>query len=502
MAATLPDGLRPIQIEEFGGLQLGVDPDELGFRGAVDLLNVEFQPGVVKSRPGLSVFSSLVSNPVIHLVPFGRVANDEQLVAVTGPNSSTNNLVALNNNGTTFASASMTVSALSGVQKVGTPAATYLYVSNGSASWRRWDGAAWTSPTMPQGTILGLSPTDNRLVVGNIGSPLDASRVMFSDPGVPETFAANNYVSLTPGDGEQIMGMAIFANQLFVFKRSKYFVFFGNSSHFAADGTEVDDFNYRTFANGVGMAGWNCVDAGPDGVYFLDRSGIYKTTGGPPVKVSEALDPFFAQQPGMLFSRSVFQPSLEQSMNVGWAKERLFVTVGQQTAGLPTLHTFVWDPKLDAWSLWTAPGGSSNYFFTAAAETRAVSGVDGRRDVLLGSQDGRIYRLDPTVSTDNGASFTTRYRSGYSDFGNPAREKTIRETELVGTGSPSIAWSREYGSLSSPQSVSLGSSRRGLDRSAHVGELLSYQLSGTAPWSVQRVVPMLREARGVGEETS
>jgi hypothetical protein len=111
----------------------------------------------------------------------------------------------------------------------------------------------------------------------------------FSDEGAPNTWGANNYVDLTPGDGEQIMGLAVWREALFVFKESRFFVFYGTSS----DSTGNPDFLFNSIEATVGPSSSKAIAVGRDGVYFLNQRGIYRTTGNTPELVSELLDPFF-----------------------------------------------------------------------------------------------------------------------------------------------------------------------------------------------------------------
>jgi hypothetical protein len=55
-------------------------------------------------------------------------------------------------------------------------------------------------------------------------------------------------VDLTPNDGEVITEWRVGAATLFVFKQTKFFVFYGNST----DGSGNPVFNYRSVDLGVG----------------------------------------------------------------------------------------------------------------------------------------------------------------------------------------------------------------------------------------------------------
>lgn len=192
---------------------------------------------------------------------------------------------------------------------VGSPSGTTTYCSNGANTARKWNGSAWSSPTctvdgvagkvMPKGRCYGLLPQSNRLAVASFQGTTDGPNsgassghhVYFSAAGDPETWTSTNYVQLTPGDGENITAMARWRDMLFVFKRTKFFVF-GTPS---TDATGAAVFNYREVASGVGAYSQGAVCAAADAVYFACPQGMYRTTGGDPVRVSDDVAPLFDQ---------------------------------------------------------------------------------------------------------------------------------------------------------------------------------------------------------------
>lgn len=539
------DGLKPATLEGFGGLNVAADQEELGFAGAIQALNVELEPGKVRARDGTSLFLTAANNIVL-AAPYVDPVNGRYLaIATTG---ATNNLGTYRYDGTlvglaaTLPGTGLANSIASA--HIGTPFGNYLYVmANSNPSAFRYDSTGWNPVTLPAANVLAVTPFDNRLVAAAITGGY-SSRVQFSDNDsgqewkpntfykagtilthtgsrysviadytspatfnttnllglVPaaESFQSNNWVDLQPGDGEQIVDMAVYGNQLYVFKRDKFFIFYGTST----DATGQPIFNYRTVDSGVGCMSWHCAAAGRDGVYFLHDSGVYRTSGSTAVKVSQPLDPFFrgiAQR--QFLSSEVLDPT--RGAHVSFVKDRLYVQVNHATTpgGTSTPVVFVYDPALDAWTYRTAPGAVPVTGRVVVTEVQASSSVNDSTSVVMAAGTG-VYRVDKTLSTDNGVAFTTAYQSGFSDLGQPAREKTIRETELVGTGSPQLAWARDFQDPDSPQSVPLGTTTsRELDRRARYGELLSYQLSGPGPWEVRRIVPMLRETGGVGAES-
>lgn len=477
--------LRPVTIEQFPGLDLRADPGDS--RGAIDASNVTITPGRIATRAGTALLYTTATAPIFmyaseraglppHLL-IGEFGSPGKMTAVT----STGTLVA--------SSAGVSITNPLAAVNIGTATADYTYVGNPNiATLTRWDGALWTFPVLPAAIpsahALGVTPADNRLAVGY------HYRVDFSDPGVPETFGANNFVLLDPGDGDLIKGMCSYNNQLFVFKSRKYYVFYGTSTDSA--GSPI--FNYRRVASGLGITKGIIQDTcctGPDGAYFLADDGVYKTSGGAPVRVSTPLDPFFTTSGVSPFWQLGTIGTVPVGLSIRWFGDVMYLSV-TSTVGRNIL--FVYDRSVDAWSCWDknvramAPIGSSGATF-------------GTRAMAFGDATTAIVRQDPTLTADNGTAIVSRYRLPFETYGTPG-EKRIRETILEGTGTPTVQWSKDWGSLVTGSAVTLGTSPAiavGRQRLAIRGRAFSLQLgAASGAWAVNRVQPNLGEGiRGV-----
>ncbi len=414
------------QIERFSGLDLRQDPGE--HPGAVDLTNIVFQPGRIKSRPGVDVLLEAFRKIVFLFAQESTLGS--YVIAVTDDAVGTTYVLdpegaEIAGGETTFgAAANQATSAVA----IGTPTATYVYLQVGGVI-KRWDGAVWTTPgtfpANPKGVIT-YSPTDNRLIVTTLQAGGNY-RTHFSDPGAPETFGANNYVDLRPGDGEVIRAAAVFDNQTFLFKRSKFFVFYGNST----DSVGNPVFNYRTVqGSGVAPAHAQAATVGRDGVYYLGVDGIYRTTGGPGRMVSSPIRPFFTGKGQPEYWSGGTWDLSRSAQSLHWHDGVLYASLSTQAAGT-TLFTY--DPDLDAWSRWDLPAFAFASLLDSGAKIRLIIG-------------GELYvlRLNDDAHADDGGSFIlATYRSGYMDFGS-ASKKTIRETMVEGSGTVNFAWGTDY----------------------------------------------------------
>jgi hypothetical protein len=481
--------LDPVVIDQFSGLDLRADPEQ---SACVDLLNVQLEQGYLRSREGYTELLAVASGSRIF-----RIGNHTDGSILFVDENADMNSVNLTTGVRTTVTANLTNDSGPYVSFGGTGGQrTYYGYGDASTQFSRiTEGPVAITPTITNpgstdnsvfGVCLAVSPNDNRLVW------CSGHRVYFSGAGTPETFGANDYVDVDPGDGEYITAALSWRDLVFVFKESKYFVFYGTST--SSTGTPV--FNYRkvrtkgaTFQHGA------C--AGPDAVYFHSDDGIYMTTGGEPTCISRELDPLWNRSPvpaAFQGSAMDYVTDMDAGGGLAWYRGRLYVSVSMDGTDTPT-DMLVWTPGL-GWSLWDVAG----YSPLAATGERALVFAYAAGAKQIGKFD--LF----SQATDAGTAIVSRYRSGFGDLGSPGVEKTVRETELTGIGSPSFAWSRDFGSLDTAVAVTLGTSpatARGRHRVAKRGSVLSWQVSAASgAWRLNRVVPFVRDVSGAGSKTS
>jgi hypothetical protein len=421
-------------IQQFAGLDLRSDAQEIA--GAIDCLNVDFdREGRVRTRDGYTQFSAGNANLVVAMANQGTMGN---LVTL-----GTNRGGAFNSSGVLIAN-SNAVAAISGrIVNFGTTTASYVYGPTGDALGRllRWDGAAWAYPNVGYSyNLVGVTPWDNRLVLLSEFSPAtNPHRVRFSDPGAPETYTANSYVDLTPGDNETINAVCEWRDKLFVFKQTKYFVFYGTST----DSTGQPIFNYRTVQTGIGVSSSGFSGgavAMDEAVYFINNRGMYRTTGGPPQKVSAAVDPLFGIDTAPYFSSST--SSTLGAGPLGRYRQKVLVN------GAGATYSLVFDTETGHWSYWNIPA------------TVVLQYYPSNVDALLFADGGTtLFKMGSAYSTDNGTAISSKYRTGFLDFGAPEQEKWIRQMMLSGTGTVNVKTAvNDAVTLSSATSVAMGTS--------------------------------------------
>lgn len=440
-------GYRPFPFKGFGGgLNLRDGPDVVDEDQAIDALNVMFTTrGSVNQRSGYAKLTSVEgANRYDSLTEFYTSGGTKQVVAGAG-----NRLEVIDTAGAVVANTAAPTANPHFFQRFGGPTGEHVYIANGADTVRRWTGAAFATPvysgTTPTGKFLGLSVTDNRLVNARFSGAVagnNPSTVRFADEGDPLTWGNLNYEDLTPGDGEEIMGVATWRDQLIVFKQSKFFVFYGNSVD--DDGEPV--FNYRPVDAGVGLVSSRALAVSEQGVYFLDRTGIYFTDGRQPERVSDVVGPIFHGGSSVYYRGGELNDGSISQATMVYHDERLWFSFPAFTSAVNN-RQLVFDPHEKWWSLTDLPAGPMTNFRPGAVE-ELVFGYSSGLKHLGRFVEGTYTADDMNQSGGAGNAITSRWQSGWFNYAQPI-VKTIRESKISGSGLVTVSFYRDYKQLPS-----------------------------------------------------
>jgi hypothetical protein len=478
---------KTFQVEHFGGLNIAEDPQEEGAGGAVDVLNVDFdRPGRIRTRDGTENWDDAAAATdyrALFAINYGNRG------VLSHRNTGTSRSVDFASFGTATTQYTYMASARSGgsgtFEAWTTDGGTATDSIAAAAQIQRWDGSAFSNPVglaAVDPKLLAVKAPDNRLVGANTAT--NPSRVMFSGAGTAETFGANDYVDVTPGDGEQVFGLVVWREQLFAFKQTKFFVF-GNTTVGAA-GTPV--FNYRPVDTGIGCDYYFAAVAGDDGVYFAHRTGIYRTTGGPPERVSAPLDPLF--RAGGDLDTDIFGTINVSVNHLTYVDGRVLVGIEHNpntpadNDPLVPQFTLVYNTRTRAWSMWD---------ITATCYTGVVIAGPEEPTLLFAPVGGlRIRQHTQGLTTDAGAAMEARYRTAPYEITKPGTTAFTRWTRLWGSGAPTVGVMTDYASTDSrAAAVTLGTApavAHGYHQQSYEGQLFAHSISSSSgAWVVNRV---------------
>jgi hypothetical protein len=528
----MPRGLTGYPFKEFGhGLNLRSKPDNVDAASCIDCMNVIFSDrGAIEQRDGYDNLTAALTNSVDSLEPFYTSSGTKQLLAGCGTR-----LEAISTAGAVVASATGLSGGPYDFVRYGKPNEEVAFAGNGTDTIRKWSGAAWTAPTatvngeaakaMPKARYLAVQSPDNRLVAtgfatttgGPAGATSSPSHVYWSEPGNPEEWKTagteanpNNSIQLTPGDGEAIQGAIVWRELLFVFKESKFFVFYGNST----DSVGNPVFNYRPVATGVGLASPRTLCADRNGVYFMGRQGVYRTTGQEPELISKSIEPIWTGDASTFYTGGTLATGSITNCAATIHNERLYLSFPTESANNRTL---VYDPRYEWWSLYSLPCSALASFRIGSAPELVFGYASGLNE---------IGRHGPSFTNDDGTAISSRWRSGWFDLELPD-VKTLVRSKVWGTGIVRMSLGRDFQQDSGTQAplelvdkaapswggqnwgtfnwaspmVLISKARRRAVRGTTFSVYLSNELMDQE-WSIHRVDHLLREVRNPSTTTA
>lgn len=478
----------PVTIDRFGGLDLRADPQEIGQGRAADLANVLFtQDGRLVTRDGYTKPYSGGPTAITNLWPYPA---EGVLASFTADSVKALNLTT----GAVIATVALT-SPVSSFATAGTAGATY-FTDGSTTQIRKWSGGAFTSPAAlagVKGTHVAIQPLDDRLVVVDASN---TSRLLFSAVGLPEDFSGGFSIKLTEGDGQEITALATFGTLLFAFKRTKFFVFYGNST--LTDGTPV--FNYRMVDTGVGCwqgtgETWRLTAKHPSGLYFVANDGVYRTVGDTPVRVSDPIGPLF-KGANIPIPATFTMDTTPQALwgFLGIAADRLYLcSVLGGTNGVYFLDLHTGD-----WGVHNFPttGASALLDGSLIASTLDTAGYRGAWVIGMGPD---VALSNRALTTDNGSAIAWKYQSGYAAPANDSRV-VMRESSIFGSGTVThqvvaqgarpndVADTGSAVTLGTAPAVAEGRRRRGVR-----GVFFANKVSGSGPAVVSRITNRYRQ---------
>lgn len=363
-------------------------PENLPAGFMADLLNCFVEENKIKKRKGYSVIGDTpVSKPILGLnrhEPSGgtkyilRVRNNSgDTNAVIESWSGSGNWSALTGGSSQTASLNHEIVMVNGASYIFNGTDTVLKTTNGTSTS--------SVAAIPKG-VDGRWFHNFFFVFGVTGN---LSRLYFSDVNAPETFnAGTGYIDVNPGDGEDIVALAVLKDELLIFKSTRVWSLTG----FGLTNFTLTDLGERITGIGT-VARRSIVETGND-VYYLSYRG--KTPHFRSIQRTKY---------GQLVDGGVISDVITGSM------DRMVKTRLSQTAG-------IFDGRRVWWSACTDSSTTNNEVFIYDTLTKAwtrhtginatcfaISTISGQIQMYFGESgnNARTYVLD-TSTNDNGTA--------------------------------------------------------------------------------------------------
>lgn len=251
-----------------GGMNTGSDPALVQDTELINCLNLE-----------LDIDGSLVSRPAIQIA-FQGAQNERLFIFGSIVFSGTLYLFATRNGGTYVSSnagSSWTQLNPGGLSRECKTMEVYNNTvwlpatpnsANGGMSWTPGGGAVAVA-AMPRGEKCVIHKNRLYICPGNTATT-NASRLSFSSPADPTTWPGINFIDVQPGDGDTLNNVAVYQDNLLLFK--------GESTHVLAYDLDPVDAILREINPVVGSDGSQGVVQYENTIYAMHRNKVYEIT--------------------------------------------------------------------------------------------------------------------------------------------------------------------------------------------------------------------------------
>ena len=380
------------QLNDFsGGLNTKAAPMAIADNQAVDLLNCEFDvTGALVKRKGCSAYNAMAISGAQYVDNIIRYyKNDGTRTLVAAVKGATSNRVYRGND----ASGAFTEITGGSSLNIGEPVDMLVYrdtlfISNGVQPIQYFSSGTTKanvagSPTPPTGKYLAVC--DNRLFVA--GNAYNPNTLYFSDIGLFSTlpsvdFPADNFIRIPKQDtGDVITGLAVYRDELFVFRRNDVWALLGSGP---------EDYYLQEVNNTVGAVGHRAVVNTGDALVFASPGRVFEYRDGVMQDVGLSVESLLAAL-NMDNISAAYYPAKKQV----WFCAGTTGSGNDRVAMFDTAHRAwsVFDFAMNALCVFDGPGDSGELYAGA-------------------SSSGRVYHLDDGID-DDGAdidfSFTTKH---------------------------------------------------------------------------------------------
>lgn len=290
-----------------------------------------------------------------------------------------------------------------------------IYVTtlrHATANPRSFDGTTWssltktafdgTSATFPKAAFL-VSHRE-RVFAFNVKTAAGTryrSRVYWSEPADPETWAALSYIDVSPDDGQEITGAYAFGETIMIFK---------NRSLFLLTGVDEKSFTLYPVDAQIGCEAPKTVRAAGAQLFFFDyRSGVWAFDGAGFEKIDEKINTYLLE--------GINQANAYKSSG-GVYRNRYWLSVPWGASTTPN-RTFVYDTENDAWTEY-------DFGVADAADLDGVFYAVGNRDAV------GIFEME-SGPTDVAANIDAYFYTHWFAPEGPSTKHRLRRTDTAFT---------------------------------------------------------------------
>ena len=225
------------------------------------------------------------------------------------------------------------------------------------------------------------------------------SRMYYSNPLLPETYEALDYIDFAPDDGQEITQAVLFGEQIVVFK---------NHSMFALSGTDETNFTVYPIDTAIGTeCPGTVVTSGPELFFFDHLSGVWSFDGTQYQKIDDKINSYLLD--------GINEAYAYKSRGFAY-RGKYYLSVPWDTATVPS-RTFVFDGRINAWTEY-------DFGFRDGALQDALMYTTGTANKI------GIYEMW-LVDADDSANIDARFATAWLSPSEPSFKYRLRRLDLA-----------------------------------------------------------------------
>jgi hypothetical protein len=270
-------------------------------------------------------------------------------------------------------------------------------------------------PNTPIGTHMTIFK-DRAFVINSNGSTEltgNETKVWYSGIGNLANFggvAMTNF-NLDFGDGDYLVTTMPFNDQLYCFKTRKVFV--------VSPEGQPGDWQFKLITDRIGCVGRGTVKVIEGKLYFLSLEGVVRFDGAQAELISENVKDLLEQY------RDYKSPQASMDMYASYWNNKYILWLPRDTGeGFAYDGALVYDIPSSTWTRWALTNNVQAYS-EAAFSDLSVDSLFLGTNYTSGTKKNRIWKMSSECYSDDGAAFTSSFRTKKMDFGSPMVHKRM-----------------------------------------------------------------------------
>lgn len=266
------------------------------------------------------------------------------------------------------------------------------------------NGTTWTAvAAMPRGGSAVIHKERMYIVPGSSITGVNSTLIRFSDPADLNTWPAANSIFINKGDGQKLIDIIVYNDNLLLFKEDSTYVLAFDSSPTTAISRKIN--------SNIGVSDRNCVVSYENQLYILHENNVYEVVNYDFAKINSKVPLKYGST----------------APAGGWSDPFFLTLLGDRLVVKYWDKFFVFGLKTKVWTRWDTSTVGARYVGPAVA-TPIKDEANAVPAYIMSSSaasSGAIYSFRDVIDSSNAETIPITIKTKNYDFGVPHRYKKL-----------------------------------------------------------------------------